>query len=88
MGLCPIEERRISMDEIKEAFKKGTLTEAFGTGTAAVVAPIAVIHIDGKDYEIPQAGPTSVQLVVKEKLNKMRLGVEPDPYGWNYIVKI
>lgn len=88
MAILPVEERRISMDEIKEGFVKGTLTEAFGTGTAAVVAPIAVIHIDGKDYEIPAAGPTSFQLRVKEKLNNMRLGLEPDPYGWNYIVKV
>ncbi|HEX8040046.1 MAG TPA: branched-chain amino acid aminotransferase [Chryseosolibacter sp.] len=88
LALCPVEERKISMDEIKEGFTKGTLTEAFGTGTAAVVAPIAVIHIDGTDYQIPVAGPTSIQQIVKEKLNKMRLGIEPDPYGWNYIVKL
>lgn len=88
MAILPVEERRISMDEIKEGFVKGTLTEAFGTGTAAVVAPIAVIHIDGKDYEIPAAGSTSFQLRVKEKLNNMRLGFEPDPYGWNYVVKV
>lgn len=88
MALFPVEERKISMDEIKEGFKKGTLTEAFGTGTAAVVAPIAVIHIDGKDYEIPEAGPTSLQQMVKEKLNNMRLGLEPDRYGWNYIIKL
>ena len=88
MAIFPVEERRISMNEIKEGFTKGTLTEAFGTGTAAVVAPIAVIHIDGVDYQIPAAGPTSLQLQIKEKLNNMRLGLEPDPYGWNYILKL
>ena len=88
MAIHPVEERKISMDEIKEAFNKGTLTEAFGTGTAAVVAPIAVIHINGKDYQIPAAGPTSFQLQVKEKLNNMRLGLEPDRYGWNHIIKL
>jgi branched-chain amino acid aminotransferase len=88
MAIYPVEERKISMDEVKEAFNKGTLTEAFGTGTAAVVAPIAVIHINGKDYQIPAAGPTSFQLQVKEKLNNMRLGLEPDRYGWNYIIKL
>jgi branched-chain amino acid aminotransferase len=88
MAIYPVEERRISMDEIKEGFTKGTLTEAFGTGTAAVVAPIAVIHIDGVDYQIPAAGPTSFQLRVKEKLNNMRMGLEPDVYGWNYLIKV
>ncbi|HET9486766.1 MAG TPA: branched-chain amino acid aminotransferase [Chryseosolibacter sp.] len=88
MAIFPVEERRISIDEVKEGLVKGTLTEAFGTGTAAVVAPIAVIHIDGKDYQIPVAGPTSFQQQVKAKLNNMRLGLEPDAYGWNYLVKV
>src|SRR5688572_17289821 len=82
-----IEERRITLDEIEQGFIKGTLTEAFGTGTAAVVAPIAVINIRGKDYQIPVAGPTSFQQQVKKKLHNLRLGLEPDQYGWNYIVK-
>jgi branched-chain amino acid aminotransferase len=88
MAIFPVEERKISINEIKEGFTKGTLTEAFGTGTAAVVAPIAVINIGGKDHQIPDAGPTSLQQQIKEKLNNMRLGFEPDPYGWNYIVKL
>jgi branched-chain amino acid aminotransferase len=82
-----IEERRITLDEVEQGFIKGTLTEAFGTGTAAVVAPIAMINIKGKDYQIPVAGPTSFQLQVKKKLNNIRMGIEPDKYGWNYILK-
>jgi branched-chain amino acid aminotransferase len=83
-----IEERKVTIDEIEQGFIKGTLTEAFGTGTAAVVAPIAVIQINGKDYQIPSAGPTSFQQQVKKKLHNLRMGLEPDPYGWNYIVKV
>jgi branched-chain amino acid aminotransferase len=82
-----IEERRISIQEIEQGFINGTLTEAFGTGTAAVVAPIAVIQINGKDYQIPVAGPTSLQEQAKKRLNNIRLGVESDPYNWNFIVK-
>jgi branched-chain amino acid aminotransferase len=83
-----IEERRITIDELEQGFIKGTLTEAFGTGTAAVVAPIAVIQINGKDYQIPVAGPTSFQEQVKNRLHNIRLGIERDPFGWNYIIKI
>jgi branched-chain amino acid aminotransferase len=82
-----IEERKVSIDEIEEGFIKGTLTEAFGTGTAAVVAPIAVIQINGKDYSIPSAGPTSFQQQVKKKLHNLRMGIEPDRFEWNYILK-
>lgn len=82
-----VEERKVSIAEIEEGFQKGTLTEAFGTGTAAVVAPIAVIQINGKDYQIPVAGPTSFQQQVKKKLHNIRMGIEPDPFGWNFILK-
>jgi branched-chain amino acid aminotransferase len=88
MPMFNVEERRVSIKEIEEGFVKGTLTEAFGTGTAAVVAPIAVIQINGKDYQIPVAGPTSFQLQVKKKLHNLRMGLEADKYGWNYIVKV
>jgi branched-chain amino acid aminotransferase len=86
MGMT-IEERRVSLDEIEEGLKNKTISEAFGTGTAAVVAPIAVIRIKGNDLEIPAAGPSSFQQRVKQKLNDIRMGSEPDVHGWNYIIK-
>ena len=81
-----VEERRVSVDEIEEGFKKGTLTEAFGTGTAAVVSPVASINIDGTDYKLPEPEAESFQLRAKKKLNDIRLGIESDPYSWNYII--
>ncbi len=81
-----VEERRITIDEVVAGFENGMITEAFGTGTAAVVAPIALINIRGKEYQVPVAGPTSFQHLVKKKLNNIRLGLEPDPYGWNFVV--
>src|SRR5579859_1782361 len=81
------EERRVSVAEIEEGFKTGALTEAFGVGTAAVVSTIASISIHGRNYELPAAKPESFQLRAKKKLSDIRLGIEPDVYGWNYAVK-
>ena len=36
---------------LKEALEKGTLREAFGTGTAATIAHIFKINVNGKDYQ-------------------------------------
>jgi branched-chain amino acid aminotransferase len=83
----PTEERRISLSDLLEGFKKGTLTEAFGAGTAAVVSQIATINIHGTDYQLPTADATSFQQRVKKKLSNLRTGHEPDVYGWNYIIK-
>lgn len=87
MGM-PVEERRVSLAEIEQGLKNGTVTEAFGSGTAAVVAPIAVINIHGHEHQIPVAGPESFQLRVKAKLNNIRMGTEPDLHGWNYIIPV
>jgi branched-chain amino acid aminotransferase len=83
-----VEERRVSIDELEEAFKNKTLTEAFGAGTAAVVAPIAIINIRGTDYSLPKVEATTIQQTMKKKLLDIRTGQEPDRHGWNYIVKV
>lgn len=85
MGMS-IEERRMSVAELEEGIKKGTLAEMFGAGTAAVVATIGVIRIGGTDYSIPTPGPDSFQNKVRERLNDIRYGTAPDPYNWNYII--
>lgn len=83
-----VEQRRISVDEIEEAFKAGTITEAFGTGTAAVVSPIATINIEGIDYNLPDSTDQSFQQRAKQKLSNIRLGLEADVFGWNYIIRV
>lgn len=86
MGIT-VEERRISIDELEEGFKNKTLTEAFGAGTAAVVAPVSIIHIHQTDYQLPPVAADSIQLRMKARLEKIRSGAEPDTHNWNYIVK-
>ena len=52
----PVEERNVSVDELREGLERGRVREAFGAGTAAVVSPILEIGIDGKDYRLPVVG--------------------------------
>jgi branched-chain amino acid aminotransferase len=83
----PVEERKVSVKELKERFANGTITEAFGVGTAAVVSTIAVINIEGIDYSLPPANSSSIQLQLKKKLEDMRHGRYPDLFFWNLPVK-
>ncbi len=48
MGIT-VEERKISIDEVVDAYKDGNITEVFGTGTAAVIAPIKELNYKGFD---------------------------------------
>jgi branched-chain amino acid aminotransferase len=81
-----VEERPVSIDELTKAFQSKTITEAFGAGTAAVVAPIQVININGANLHLPAYGPGSVHNVLKQKLERIRSGADPDLYEWNYII--
>lgn len=47
-----VEERLFSVDELVEACENGTLEEAWGTGTAAVVSPIGHLFYNGKEYTV------------------------------------
>jgi branched-chain amino acid aminotransferase len=82
-----VEERKIGAKELLNAFQKGSMQEAFGAGTAAVVAPIQTINIKGNDYHLPEFKQDGVSSSIKKHLLDIRLGVAPDKYNWNTIVK-
>ena len=81
-----VEERKISVKEIQDAFESGKTIEACGVGTAAVVAPIELIDINGKKYH-PHIGEDSTMAKLKRQLLEIRLGIQKDENGWNHIVK-
>jgi branched-chain amino acid aminotransferase len=82
-----IEERPVSITELKAGLEKKQISEAFGAGTAAVVSPIRCIGIDDQDHLLPVVGETgSVALTLKAALDDIRYGRVRDPYGWNYFI--
>ena len=81
-----LEERPVEVAELEKAFQDKTITEAFGAGTAAVVAPIQTIHINGSDFDLPKYNPESILNKLKQKLERIRTGVEADTNEWNFII--
>ena len=79
-------ERPVSVAELRDALKNGTISEAFGAGTAAIVSPISMIGIERKNYELPAYNEQSIMNRLKTKLDNIRYGNEPDVFGWNYFV--
>lgn len=76
------EERPIKVTEVVEALEKGTLTEAFGIGTATTISHISTIGHDGIDYELPAVESREVSNRLLEAITKIRLGEMEDTYGW------
>ena len=86
MGM-EVEERKIAVAELEDAFRTGRITEAFGTGTAAVASSIATINIGGIDHSVPEPTEASFQTKAKQELHAIRMGLVPDRHNWNQIIK-
>ncbi len=81
-----VEMRQVSLKELTNALEAGQKVEAFGAGTAAVIAPIEKITIAGKTYNC-YIGEDAMMFQLKAKLNDIRKGIVPDTHNWNYLVK-
>ena len=75
-----VTERPITISEIIEASQKGTLEEAFGTGTAVGIAMIDEIGNNDLTIKFPEANPVSV--LVNDILNAIKVQDIKDEFGW------
>ena len=78
-----VEERLISVDELFEAAANGTLEEAWGTGTAAVVSPIGHLFYQGKEYTVCNNEIGKVTHKLYDTITGIQCGKVADPYGWS-----
>ena len=77
-----VEEIRISIDELIEAGKTNRLTEAFGSGTAAVISPVGELKYNDTEIIINnnQIGP--VARLFYDTITGVQRGVIEDRLGW------
>jgi len=75
-----VEVRDIYIDEILDAYKKGELKEAFGSGTAAVVSHIAEITHNNIRMVLPEERRIGKMLF--NEINGLRAGRIEDKRNW------
>lgn len=78
----PVEERLISAQELFDAAQSGTLEEAWGTGTAAVVSPIGLLAWEDRRETVSggEIGPLTQRLY--DTLTGIQWGTVEDTHGW------
>lgn len=81
-----VSERLLSVEELTAACQKGTLEEAWGIGTAAIISPIGVLNYGGQDYVINggEIGPFAQKLY--NDLSAIQWGRSDDPLGWTMLI--
>ncbi|HVY05590.1 MAG TPA: branched-chain amino acid aminotransferase [Burkholderiales bacterium] len=77
-----VEEARIDVKQALHEIEAGKVTEAFGIGTGAVIAPVGRFGYQGRDYKVGtgDAGPVARHLF--KGLTDIQYGRVQDPYGW------
>lgn len=83
----PVEERRISVDEIYEAAKDGSLEEVFGTGTAAVISPVGHLRFEDHVIQVKDGGIGELSHKIYDTITGIQLGKVEDKNGWSVEVK-
>ena len=78
-----VEERLITAQELFDAAEAGTLEEAWGSGTAAVISPIGTLAWEDKSVLINGGQIGSLSQRLYDTLTGIQWGTEPDPYGWS-----
>ena len=80
-------ERKISIDELYEAYQNGLLEEAFGTGTAAVISPIGELFWQDKKMVINNGETGTLSKKIYDSLTGIQTGTIDDPFGWSLKVE-
>ena len=78
----PVEERKLSIDEVIEAHKNGKLNEAFGTGTAAVISPIGELFDNGETMIINNNEIGAISRKLYDAMTGIQWGKCEDTMGW------
>ena len=76
-----VDIRKISVKELVEAAKNGSLKEMFGAGTAAVVSPISTFGYRDTDYDLPELENTFASRL-KKRITDIQTNKAEDKFGW------
>lgn len=77
-----VSERLLSIDELEKAMADGTLEEAWGCGTAAVVSPIGELSYKGKVFTVNGGKIGEVTQHLYDTLTGIQWGKIEDKFGW------
>ncbi|NPV93182.1 MAG: branched-chain amino acid aminotransferase [Firmicutes bacterium] len=83
----PITERKIDIQELYDAHAKGTLDEAFGTGTAAVISPIGELNWGGRIIQINDGRIGELSARIYNAITGIQSGEAEDIFGWTMEVR-
>lgn len=77
-----VEERRIAVDTIMADIESGKITEAFGSGTAAVITPVGALCYKEQNLTVGDGRVGRLTQKLYDTLTGIQTGHLPDKFGW------
>jgi branched-chain amino acid aminotransferase len=77
-----VEERPVDIHDLLDGVRGGRVSEAFGTGTAAVVSPVGVLGYRDESFTVGSGGVGPVTQLMYDTLTGIQRGLLPDRFGW------
>lgn len=79
-------ERKITIDEVVNAHKNGTLKGIFGTGTAAVISPVGLLKYKDNEMVISEGKTSELAARLFDEITSIQYGAKEDKYNWLTVV--
>lgn len=83
-----VSEDLIDVHEMLDDIEAGKITEVFGCGTAAVIAPVGKFGHLGHEYTINDFGCGPVASHLYAELTGIQYGRIPDRFNWTYTIEV
>ncbi len=81
-------EEPVDVYEMLADLESGKITEVFGCGTAAVIAPVGKFGFQNKEYIINDYKPGPVATQLYDELTGIQYGRIPDRFGWTLTIEV
>lgn len=83
-----VTEAELDVHEMLADIRAGKITEAFGTGTGAVVAPVGKLGYKGDEYILNHGDIGPVTQHLRQALTDVQFGRVPDKHGWTLKIEV
>jgi len=77
-----VEERTVTLAEVREGYNSGEIKEVFACGTAAVITPVGQFKSREEVIGPEDPQPGELTTALREELTGIQYGLVPDRHNW------
>lgn len=77
-----VQERKVSLDEIRRSIASGEIVETFACGTAAVITPVGILKSEHEEIVIGGNEPGELTVSLRKELTGIQYGTVADKHNW------